>query len=361
MDGDYSTGLKHAGQCHRLPRVWTLAAARGLEEGEMRPMRTRRAGEARFASMVGILLSSIALCYGDASGGQQGADESLAAVRTRVKRGDATVVPVLRRWLVEASDTGAVGDGNERLFLALRGVGEYRVTDCAAVAAFFYKQAPLLSVLRQFAADAVASIGARESLLDLKSIVWDQQQKLAVRCKAAAALVELDDDLGRKFLLLQYDLYRLEYRTARGQNMGPVRDTLERMYDRKLVAALEARVDGETDTMRNNITTLLVTMAINAEPVEALKTMAADPSWSHANRRYAAIVALGCKGDLALIPFLESLRPWEGLDANPEHLQQKILREEAEKAALAIRLRNWQQDGAAAPAAARDGLKRAAH
>lgn len=313
----------------------------------MKPMWLARRDEVGFVGMAGVLFCSLVFCHGDTGDGQQEGAESLEAVRVRIEKTDATVVPVLRRWLAEASDTRTVGEGNEKLFLALHGVGEYRLADCAALASFFYKQAPLRSDLRQIAADALAAMGSTENLEELKSIVWDQQLRLAVRCKAAAELVKLDDDLGRRFLLLQYDLYRLERKTMHGWNMDPVRDTLERIDDKKLMAALDARLGEETGTMQINITTLLARMAINAESVETLQTMAADPLWSsssHAGRRYAAIEALGSKGDVKLIPFLQSLRPWEGIDANPEHIQQKYLKEYAENAVRAIRRRHWQQD-----------------
>jgi hypothetical protein len=270
-------------------------------------------------------------------------------IASGIQRGDPDVVPVLRRWLAQASDAKTVGEVNTKVVVSLQGLAAYRDTTSVELVSCFYRNAPKGSAVRQIAADALASIGAKQSLPELKGIIWDQQQPLGTRCRAAAALVELDADLGREFLLLQYDLYRLEHKTIDGWNMGPVRDTLERIHDPALVAALKKRFTEEpNDTMRNNISTLVARMEINAQSVENLKDIAADTSWAAGKyRRYAAIEALGRKTGPDSIPFLESLRPWEGIDPNPDHIQQRYVREYASKAIVTIRQRHWEHDTAA--------------
>lgn len=272
------------------------------------------------------------------------------AIVEKIRQGDASSVPTLRLWLGKESDVATVREATPKLALALMGLGAFGDTNSARLVAFLYKEAPFRSKLRQMAGDTLASIGARETLEELKAVVWDQQQEFPTRCKAAASLVRLDNDLGRDFLLLQYDLYRLERKTVHAWNMDPVRKTLERLDDAKLVGALEQRVESEpvNTTMRNNITTLIDRMKLCAEPVAKLKAIAANPSWAEGNnndRRYSAIAMLGQKAGPDCIPFLEALKPWEGIDPNPNSIQQKYVKEFAQEAVVAIRQRCWRQAG----------------
>jgi len=302
--------------------------------------------DVRHASVVCILLGVVVLQNGNADTPKEAVQDNPANIASKIQKGDPAVVPVLRLWLAQESDKGTVGEATEKLALSLHGLGAYRDTGSVELVSHFYRNALVGSVLRQMAASALASIGAKESLSDLKAIVWDQTQQLEIQCKAAAALVDLGEELGRKFLLLQYDLYRLERKTMHGWNMDPVRDTLEQLQSPELVSALKKRVAEETsDTMRNNITTLVATMEINAESQQNLMAMAANTSWKEGqSRRYAAIEALGRKAGPDCIPFLESLRPWDGIDQNPEHIQQRYVKEYASKAIVAIRQCHWERD-----------------
>jgi HEAT repeat protein len=249
---------------------------------------------------------------------------------------------VLRQWI--SDDSGAMdSEAAEKQRVASEGLGIFHDTNSLAALVKLYQQATPDKPNRQAAAEALATIGAKESLTDLKKIVWDQQLPLTTRVKAAAALVELGDDLGRQFLLLQYDLYRLERKTMNTWYMDPVRGAIERLDDRQLMEALQKRVADETGTMRNNITTLLTRMKINSEPVERLKAMAADPSWSKAEQRYAAIETLGYRGSIDTIPLLESLKPWDTINQSPSYIQQRLLREFGEKSVISIRQRCWKQ------------------
>jgi len=299
----------------------------------------------------------VLLQNGNAGTPEDAVPDNPANITSKIQRGDPAVVPVLRLWLAQESDRGTVGEATEKVALSLHGLGAYRDTTSVELVSHFYRNAPAGSVLRQMAASALASIGAKESLSDLKAIVWDQRQQLGIRCKAAAALVDLGEELGRTFLLLQYDLYRLERKTMQAWNMDPVRDTLEQLQSPELVSALKKRVAEETsDTMRNNITTLVTTMEINAESQQNLKAMAANTSWTEGQyRRYAAIEALGRKAGPDCIPFLESLRPWDGIDPNPDHIQQRYVKEYAGKAIVAIHQRHWKRDRTAEPPARGDG------
>lgn len=297
----------------------------------------------------------------DADIANEEGDAVLEEVASKIQKGSPDVVPLLRRWLAEESDRVPVDESPERLVLALRGLGAYRDTSSAELVSFFYKNATVGSALRPMAASTLVSIGAKESRPDLKAIVWDKRLQLDIRCRAAATLVELDDDLGREFLLLQYDLYRLECKTMHGLQMGSVRDTLEQISDEKLASAIRKRIAGEPNVvMQNNISTLLATMAINAESLERLETIATDTSWIDGHdRRYAAIDALGRKAGPDCIPLLESLRPWEGIDPNPDNIQQRFVKEHASKAILAIRQRHWKYGQTAEPLTggnAEDGL-----
>lgn len=314
----------------------------------------------RLTSVTSVLLGVMVLGHGNAGIAQDDEHESLTTIASKIQIGDPHVVPILQRWLAQESDKGAVHEATEKLALALHGLGAYRDAESVELVSNFYRKAPVGSALRQMAASTLASIGAKESLPDLKAIVWDQRQQLETRCRAAAALVELDEDLGREFLLLQYALYRLERKTMHGWNMDPVRDTLEQIHDPQLISALEKCVADETNTtMRNNIRTLIARMEINAESLENLRTMAANTSWVEGRyRRYAAIEVLGRKAGPDCIPFLESLRLWDGIDPNPNHIQQRYVKEYASKAIVAIRQRHWKHDRTE-PSAGGDAADRA--
>jgi hypothetical protein len=277
-----------------------------------------------------------------AIGAQGGQDESLSIIREKIQDGNSRVVPVLRQWI--SDDSGAMdSEAAEKQRVAIEGLGTFHDTDSLAALVKLYQQATAHKPNRQAAAEALATIGAKGSLTELKKIVWDQQLPLTTRVKAAAALVEIGDDLGRQFLLLQYDLYRLERKTMNTWYMDPVRGAIERLDDRQIMEALQKRVADETGTMRNNITTLLTRMKINSEPVERLKAMAADPSWSKAEQRYAAIETLGYRGSIDAIPLLESLKPWDTINQSPSYIQQRLLREYGEKSVISIRQRCWKQ------------------
>jgi hypothetical protein len=301
-------------------------------------------------------MQSTNLCDANAGTVKEEGYENPDTIASRIQKGDPDVVPVLRRWLAQESDRGTIGEATETVALSLQGLGAYRDTGSVDLVSYIYKKSRMGSALRHMAASTLASIGAKESLGDLKAITWDQQQILETRCRAAAALVELGEDLGREFLLLQYDLYRLERKTMHACSMDPVRATLEQMYDPGLVSALEKRIASETSTtMQSNIRTLIQRMAINAESVENLEKFAANTSWVEGRyRRYAAIEALGRKAGPDCIPLLESLRPWDGIDRNPDHIQQRYVKEFASRAIAAIRQHHWKHDETAEPMAGGD-------
>ena len=78
--------------------------------------------------------------------------------------------------------------------------------------------------------------------------------------------------------------------------------------------------------------------------------MAENTSWrGGSSKRYVAIEALGRKAGPDCVPFLESLRPWVGIDPNPDHIQQRFVKEFAAKAIRAIRQRHWNRDQAGEP------------
>jgi hypothetical protein len=144
-------------------------------------------------------------------------------------------------------------------------------------------------------------------------------------------------------LLLQYDLYRLERKTTNPWMMDSVREALERIYDEEIISALKSRLATETDDrMQNNINTLVDRMRMNNEPIDRLKEFAADAAWNNANKRYQAVEVLGQKANPDLIPFLESLGPFDG--DNVPNGQSSLFREEANKAIGSIRRRHWKDE-----------------
>ncbi|MCA9173403.1 MAG: hypothetical protein KDB14_02830 [Planctomycetales bacterium] len=271
------------------------------------------------------------------AGGEEPTPEEL---RARIEAADPSVVPIARRWLGKGSDVEQIPEDDPRLVVALNGVEAYQDQESARLAGLLYRRAG--GAVRSAAAAAIAAIGTPAVLSDLKQIVWDQRLDLATRCRAAESLVQLNEDLGRQFLLLQYDLYRLELETFGGGNMGPAREALQRLGDESLRAELQRRIPTATGKLRRNIETLLEDMQINSESIPALVARVADPTRANSYARYTALAALSRKGDHQQLALLQDLQPWQELPA--DHAQQVALRQAARDAVLTIRRRCWQAE-----------------
>ena len=172
---------------------------------------------------------------------------------------------------------------------------------------------------RESAAKSLALSGTSAHIGLFKEAVWQPGLSVRTRCELAVKLVEFEAPEGLEFLLVQYDLYRLERRMTSRYTMDPVREALERLDGKPLLVALEQRLQTERDnTMQNNIRTLMDRVRLNHQPLSELQKLAADTDWKRGMyRRYEAIEQLGRRGDRDLIPFLKSLEPWQS-DAKTE-------------------------------------------
>jgi hypothetical protein len=275
-------------------------------------------------------------------------DLSLDDVRELIKKGDASAVHTLRRWLAEDIEAERSGSQDRKLIVAIEGLAAFHDHSALERLKTLYGRgwrAP--SAVPSVTARAIAALSSSDELDLLIDITQDRQLLLSARCEAAAGLVRLDDDLGRQFLMEQYDLYRLERSTTNRSGMEPVRRTLENLDDSEIVSALRGRLPIETDErMRKNISTLIDRMTVNGETIDTLKSYAADTSWSKAYRRYAAISALGRRGTPDLIPFLRSLKPMTGTDV--PNAQKTNFKQAVDDTVAEIQRRHWNRNDALA-------------
>jgi len=305
-------------------------------------------------------------------------DLSIQEAHDLIHRAHATVVDVLRGWLRQYNASAGTDRNTQKVMLAIKGLGAFHDRASLEQLKELYGRRSIDPSIRAAAATVIARLASIDDVDLLKDITWDQRlpltaswrapglsvgernrlllQKpgfcfarkllrgdLSPRCEAAAALVRLDNELGWKFLVEQYDLYRLEHSTSLHRNMSPVRRVLEELYHPEIVSALRDRLPAEkNERMRNNITTLIDKMVVNGETLETLKRFAADPSWSQADRRYAAILALGRRGKPDLIPFLESLKPMSARDV--PKAQETMFPELVSEVVAEIRRRHWNED-----------------
>jgi len=136
---------------------------------------------------------------------------------------------------------------------------------------------------------------------------------LQARAYCAAALVMLDDDAGRDYLIEGYREMLV------GIEESPVpriecRAVMARMYDAELAERVEALLEDEAVQGRiaqNNISSLLTAMRVNGLSREELREIAATPVDGHheQKRRLQAISALGMAGNLEDIDLLRNLEP----------------------------------------------------
>ncbi|MEO8497733.1 MAG: HEAT repeat domain-containing protein, partial [Planctomycetota bacterium] len=269
-------------------------------------------------------------------------ERSPNSVLSSVEAGDSSVVTVLRVWLNEKSTNGS-DPLPLKLSIALDGLAAFGDRASLPNLRQLYQNRDCSPVLRSKAAIGIIKMSSVEDVELLLQIMWDQSLALNARCESAKTLWQLNDASGGEFLLGQYDLYRLETRSRSVQYMAGVRSTLATIYDPKLIEELLRRIPTEPDQkMKNNITTLVTRMRMNNEPIDRLKEFAADPSWKNAGKRYEAIEVLGQQGTPELIPFLESLGPFDG--ENVPNGQSRMFREEANKAIGSIRRRHWKDE-----------------
>jgi hypothetical protein len=263
-------------------------------------------------------------------------------IQNLIDAGNSSVVPELRRYFTEELDKPAE-HRSSRFSIAIAGLSAFHDGQSLGLVKLVYEDTAATVYDRSTAAIYLSRIATADDVTLLQQIMWDQVLSMPARCEAAKALWRLGDASGGEFLLEQYDLYRLELRSRPHQNIAGVRSTLESLFDQKLIDALLERIPSEPDQrLKNNITTLVDRMRMNDEPIDRLKEFAADAAWNNANKRYQAVEVLGQKANPDLIPFLESLGPFDG--DNVPNGQSSLFREEANKAIGSIRRRHWKDE-----------------
>jgi WD40 repeat protein len=276
-----------------------------------------------------------------------------------VKQGDPQAVPILREWLAADCDQPNREGAAVRLVQSLHGLGLFGDRRSLVAIVGLYERADCPAPVRDAAATAVARMATSSELDLLKQMVWDIQLSMKSRCEGAVALLDLEVSEGAEFLLMQYDLYRLEFRMVSTRHLAPVWTALERLDDERILQALDARLNEERNpTMQNNIRSLKERMQLNALPLGELMEIAGATDWqSGMYRRYPAIENLGRRGTADTIPFLESLKPWkaDGPErARIEGQNSMILPEVVAKAVGEIRRREWRTSTLPGATQARD-------
>lgn len=266
------------------------------------------------------------------------------------RRGDAKAVPILRRQLAIESDRTGSEENTRLLVQAMNGLGRFGDAQALTTMIGLYQRRGSQPGVVESAAMAVARIAPPDQIDLLKTMLWDQRLSIRSRSECAVALLSLDVTEGAEFLLAQYDLYRLERRTSSRWHLDPVREALERLDHDIILSGLDKRLETERDfKMKNNIRTLKERMAFNRLSLDELKQIAAETDWKTGMyRRYPVVRVLGDRGDLDLIPFLETLKPWtsdresyaniaKGHNATmwPEHIAEAVAN---------IRRRHWEDD-----------------
>jgi HEAT repeat protein len=266
------------------------------------------------------------------------------------------VVPVLREWLEQglaAAEAGKFCRWGE-VAEAAKGLGRFHDTTIVPllVAAWqdgvFEKKIDTMFLgdigARHVRETVVLTLAEMPSPIAKNILLEAMQDKCfdeSIRYPIAAALVRLDDQSAREFLLDGLDRYLApDQDTLESSRDVFAKYELEKLGDAKLISAIEAKVTVATRKRPKLVMAHLVErMRVNNLPMKELKQIALDEK--DLNRRLPAIETLGETGKPDVLPFLESL-----ISAPPDYLgkSQKDLFAGVVRGAIRnINLHNWQQ------------------
>ncbi len=275
-----------------------------------------------------------------------GATLSAAAIRRYARATDPRVVPHAMRALDEV---GSIESKPQRDLLeaALQVFIRFPVPEAAPALAGLYRRLPTDATapagdLRDLAVFALANARQPATVSDLKAAIVDYSLGEPARCYAAAALVELDDEAGRIYLLTAYDRYRQRIAEGKSRNTAPF-ETLSQMQDVSLQASIRKLIAESTGTLRNNARSILNHMQDHERRLDELRRSAADNDWSNSSMRYRAVAALGAVGTPEDAVLLLNLKRWDVARWPPEHLQNRMIQERGLAAVNHLKRRYWRE------------------
>jgi len=262
--------------------------------------------------------------------------------RQMVASGDGRIVPTLMKWLDRGFNAGTAPSGDERLWIAIDGIGAFGVDEAGPTLVSLYRRPATKTSTKSSIAIAAARMPSKRSAKFLKELVNDPQLSDRARYSAAAGLVQLGDETARVVLIKGYKQYLVDISTKHSWNQD-VRDILEKLYDVPIMAQIEQLTPDQTDQRaKNNITTLLERMEINSLSVDELFKLAENTNWQQGSyKRYPAIEELGEKGTPEVIDRIKAIAPWASVDSGAVQIQQKFLEDYKTKAIARIRQRSY--------------------
>lgn len=277
------------------------------------------------------------------------------AARVLTAMAAPVVVPVLQGWLTN-NLTAAENDKPCRwgeLNEAIKDLARFRDTNMVPLLVvawqkgIFEKKIDPIALgldaryLRQTVIETLAEMPTPDAQKILTEAMSDKQLDESLRYPVAAALVRLDYQPAREFLLDGLDKY-----------LAPDQDTLEssrhvfayyaleNLGDTNLISAIEAKATAATRRRLQLVLPRLVErMRINNLPMDELKRVAMEEK--NLNRRLPAIEVLGETGKPDMLPFLESLAGHA--NEHSRRSQERTFADVVQAAIRNVRLHNWQQ------------------
>ncbi len=271
------------------------------------------------------------------------------AAKALIKQADPYVVPILVQWAAapQISDYGPEQTVGSKLWsrqlTAFAGLSQFLYPDALPSAQAIVEEGlkPNDKNNWHIASDYAAQMAVHGNEKSLVRIMNDEAQYESTRYAAAASLVRLGEDDGRRFLLENYRRFLATINSPKREGGGY--ETLSFLGDAKIIAELSVQEEHEPPgTPRNNLNTLLPLMRISEKPVTGLKIIAEDENPNKLNERLHAIRLLGERCKKSDLPYLISMVDAGGHYRNPDW--NKSVRELFQSAVLQVRHRTWAED-----------------
>lgn len=284
-------------------------------------------------------------------------DEDHARVDPRVFEEMHYGDPELGKWAIRArSRVNKMSD--EELVIWLRVVQQYRIPNVQDqllnAAERLIEQADAHRGVRPrvfFALATMAEPGSEERLRALLKAEFkapNEESRLALEshCRAglAAALVRLDDDAGRDYLVREYKAYLSRFGKVSRWRQDEY-NVMEVMYDPALIkriAALSADPELQGRKQQNNIRGLVEVMRFNGSSIDVIRAAAEETDHKHMNRRIQAMRLLSERGTKRDIRLLLNLKGWTNTgNMPPQHVAHSILERKKFESMIHLACRLW--------------------